>query len=85
MLSHRTRDVRSIVEDRGNGYAAGETLRFDFDTWLSQNYGLKAKELDKKALGLARKEYKEEYPEPGEGDIKLKTYPFKKYLDQRQG
>ncbi len=46
---------------------------------------MKAKELDKKALGLARKEYKEEYPEPGEGDIKLKTYPFKKYLDQRQG
>jgi len=32
-------------------------------------------------LELAKKEYKEEYPKPGEGDIKLKTYPFKKYLD----
>lgn len=29
------------------------------------------------------REYKEEYPEPGEGRIKLKTYPFKKYLDNK--
>ena len=48
---------------------------------MVQNYGLKAKELNKKALDLAKKEYKEEYPDPGEGDMKPKTYPFKKYLD----
>lgn len=60
-------------------------LRFDFDTWLVQTYGLKAKDLDKKALTLARKEYREEYPDPGEGEIKLKTYPFKRYLDQVSG
>jgi hypothetical protein len=46
---------------------------------------LKAKDLNKKALTLAKKEYKEEYPDPGEGEIKLKTYPFKKYLDQTSG
>jgi len=59
-------------------------MRFDFDTWLVQIYGLKAKDLDKKELELARKEYKEEYPKPGEGEIELKTYPFKKYLDQKK-
>ena len=57
-------------------------MRFDFDTWLVQNYGLKAEGLNRKALELARKEYREEYPDPGEGEIKPKTYPFKKYLDQ---
>jgi len=59
-------------------------MRFNFDTWLVQNYDLKAQDLNKKELELARKEYKEEYPEPGEGEIKLKTYPFKKYLDQKR-
>ena len=43
---------------------------------------MKAKDLSKKELTLARKEYKEEYPDPGEGEVSLKTYPFKKYLDQ---
>lgn len=56
-------------------------MRFDFDTWLMQTYGMKAKDLNKKALSLAKKEYTEEYPKVGESEIKLKTYPFKKYLD----
>ena len=59
-------------------------MRFDFDTWLMQTYGMKAKTLNKKALGLAKKEYKEEYPKPGESEITLKTYPFKKYLDSNE-
>lgn len=46
-----------------------------------QTYGFKAGDLDKKALAIAKKEYAEEYPKPGEGEMKLKTYPFKKYLD----
>jgi hypothetical protein len=46
-----------------------------------QVYGLRARDLDKKALGLAKKEYGEEYPPIGESDISLKTYPFKRYLD----
>lgn len=58
-------------------------MRFDFDTWLVQNYGMKAEGLDKKALALAKREYNEEYPPVGETDIKLKTYPFKKYLDSK--
>lgn len=56
-------------------------MRFDFETWLTQTYDMKTKDLDKKALSLAKKEYAEEYPKVGESDIKLKTYPFKKYLD----
>ena len=56
-------------------------MRFNFETWLMQTYGIKAKDLSKKALALAKKEYAEEYPEPGESEITLKTYPFKKYLD----
>lgn len=56
-------------------------MRFDFDTWLMQTYGMKVKDLDKKALSLAKKEYAEEYPKPGESEMTLKTYPFKKYLD----
>jgi len=76
------RGVRCIVEEHRSRFADGEKLRFDFDTWLVQNYGLKKKDLTKKALELAEKEYKEEYPTPGEGNIKLKTYPFKKYLDK---
>jgi hypothetical protein len=59
-------------------------MRFDFDTWLMQNYGMKANDLNKKALSLAKKEYSEEYPKPGESEIALKTYPFKKYLDSRK-
>lgn len=49
-----------------------------------QNYGLKAKLLNKKALQLARREYAEEYPPEGESDIKLKTFPFKKYLESQK-
>ena len=56
-------------------------MRFDFDTWLMQTYGMKTKNLNKRALALAKKEYAEEYPKPGESEITLKTYPFKKYLD----
>ncbi|MEW5748621.1 MAG: hypothetical protein AB1793_07575 [Candidatus Thermoplasmatota archaeon] len=61
----------------------GGTLKFDFDTWLAQNYGLKADRLTKRELAIATKEYEEEYPPPGEGEIKLKTYPFKRYLDSK--
>lgn len=56
-------------------------MRFDFETWLRQNYRMRSQDLDEKELELAKKEYAEEYPEPGEGEIKLKSYPFKKYLD----
>jgi len=56
-------------------------MKWDFDTWLMQIYGLKAAELDKKSLGLAKKEYAEEYPPVGETEIMLKTYPFKRHLD----
>jgi hypothetical protein len=49
-------------------------VRFDFDTWLMQTYGMKVKDLDKKALSLAKKEYAEEYPKPGESEMTLKTY-----------
>ncbi|MBU1914381.1 MAG: hypothetical protein ABIE25_09905 [Thermoplasmatota archaeon] len=59
-------------------------MRFDFDTWLVQTYGMKAVGLDKKALALAKREYNEEYPPVGETAIKLKTYPFKKYLDSKR-
>jgi len=59
-------------------------VRFDFDTWLMQNYGMKTKDLNKKALSLAKKEYAEEYPKPGESEISLKSFPFKKYLDSNQ-
>lgn len=58
-------------------------MRFDFETWLRQNYTMKSQDLNKEELALARKEYAEEYPEPGNADIKLKTYPFKKYLDSK--
>jgi hypothetical protein len=63
----------------------GEGLRFDFETWLTQVYGLKARDLTKKELSIAEKEYAEEYPKPGNGEIKLKTYPFKRYLDSKKG
>ena len=59
-------------------------MRFDFDTWLVQTYGMKAVGLDKNALALAKKEYNEEYPPVGETTMKLKTYPFKKYLDSKR-
>lgn len=58
-------------------------MRFDFDTWLVQTYGMKAGSLDKKELALAKREYREEYPPVGESVIKLKTYPFKKYIDSK--
>jgi len=47
-------------------------------------YSLKAKDLNKKELALAKKEYKEEYPPSGEGNMMLKTYPFKKHLDSKK-
>jgi len=59
-------------------------LKFDFETWLRQNYSIRSQDLDKKGLELAKKEYAEEYPEPGDSDIKLKAYPFKKYLDSKK-
>jgi len=62
----------------------GGKLKWDFDTWLVQVYGLKANNLNKKELALAKKEYKEEYPPSGEVKMKLKTYPFKKHLDSKK-
>lgn len=59
-------------------------MRFNFETWLVQTYGLKAQSLNKRELSLARREYAEEYPAPGESDIEMKTYPFKKYLDSKR-
>lgn len=47
-------------------------------------YNLKAKDLNKKELALAKKEYDEEYPPDGEGSMKLKTFPFKRHLDSRK-
>ena len=47
-------------------------------------YSLKAKDLNKKELALAKKEYKEEYPPSGEGNMMLKTYPLKKHLDSKK-
>lgn len=58
-------------------------MRFDFRTWLTQTYGLKQGDLTQRELTLAKKEYAEEYPRPGNNEIKLKTYPFKKYLDSK--
>lgn len=59
-------------------------MRFDFETWLTQTYGLKAGGLTKKELSIAKKEYAEEYPRPGNSEIELKTYPFKRYLDSKK-
>jgi hypothetical protein len=59
-------------------------MKWDFETWLVQVYDLKAKSLSKKELALAKKEYREEYPHVGESKMKLKTYPFKKYLDSKK-
>lgn len=61
-----------------------DLVKFDFETWLVQTYGIKPSSLSEKELGIARKEYSEEYPQEGETDIKLKTYPFKRYLDQQK-
>lgn len=66
------------------GFTSGNAMRFDFETWITQTYGLKARDLNKKELTLAKKEYAEEYPKPGEGELKLKTYPFKRYLDAKR-
>ena len=63
----------------------GGNIRFDFDTWLMQVYGLKTKDLSKKELATARKEYAEEYPAIGEHPIAMKTYPFKRYLGSKNG
>jgi hypothetical protein len=65
-------------------FLLGGKLKWDFDTWLVQVYSLKVKDLNKKELALAKKEYKEEYPPRGEGNMKLKTYPFKKHLDSKK-
>ena len=59
-------------------------MKFDFRTWLSQNYGMKVEDLRPEERGLAEQEYREEYPPDGEGEIKLKTYPFKAYMDSRR-
>lgn len=59
-------------------------MKWDFETWLVQNYGIKVSALSEKELALAKDEYKEEYPPEGEGDIKLKTFPFKRYLDSKR-
>jgi len=58
-------------------------MRFDFETWLRQNYGLRSQDLTSEELALAKMEYAEEYPATGEVDVKLKTFPFKKYLDSK--
>jgi hypothetical protein len=65
-------------------FLLGGKLKWDFDTWLVQVYSLKAKDLNKKELALAKKEYKEEYPSNGESSMKLKRYPFKKHLDSKR-
>jgi len=65
-------------------FLLGDKLRWDFDTWLVQVYNLKAKDLNKKELALAKKEYDEEYPPSGNGNLKLKTFPFKKHLDSKK-
>jgi hypothetical protein len=65
-------------------FLLGGKLKWDFDTWLVQVYSLKAKDLNKKELALAKKEYKEEYPPRGGGNMKLKNYPFKKHLDSKK-
>lgn len=62
----------------------GGSLRFNFETWLIQTYGLRVQSLNKRELTLAKKEYAEEYPPLGESEITLKTYPFKKYLDSKR-
>lgn len=59
-------------------------MKWDFRTWLVQNYDIKPEDLTKKELDLAKREYKEEYPPDGESSIKLKTFPFKKYLDSKK-
>jgi len=65
-------------------FLLGGKLKWDFDTWLVQVYSLKAKNLNKKELALAKKEYEEEYPPSGEGNMRLKTYPFKRLLDSKK-
>jgi len=59
-------------------------LKWDFDTWLAQVYGLKVKGLNKKELALAKREYIEEYPPVGDSDFELKSYPFKRHLDSKK-
>lgn len=75
---------RSRLNVLGAQFLLGGKLKWDFDTWLVQVYSLKAKDLNKKELTLAKKEYEEEYPPSGEGNLKLKTYPFKKHLDPKK-
>ena len=58
-------------------------MKWDLRTWLVQNYGITPEELDEEGRSMAKKEYEEEYPEPGEREVRLKTYPFKKYLERR--
>jgi hypothetical protein len=62
----------------------GGNIRFDFDTWLTQTYGLKRTDISKKELAIAMEEYAEEYPAPGDHSIAMKTYPFKRYLDSKR-
>jgi hypothetical protein len=59
-------------------------MKWDFRTWLVQNYGIRPESLTEKGLEIAKKEYAEEYPEAGEGEVRLKTYPFKRYLESQE-
>lgn len=59
-------------------------MKWDFRTWLVQNYDIKPEDLSKKEQELAKREYAEEYPPEGEHRIGLKTFPFKKYLDSKK-
>jgi len=45
---------------------------------------MKVNDLTAEEIALARREYEEEYPPRGENEMKLKTYPFKAYLDRRR-
>jgi hypothetical protein len=74
-----------VFKTRHDDYPGGSSMKYDFRTWLVQNYGIRPENLDDEGMEFAKKEYAEEYPEPGEGEIRLKTYPFKKYLDTRKG
>ena len=49
-------------------------MKFDFRTWLVQNYDIKPEMLDREGLELAKKEYAEEYPEVGEGEVRRRCH-----------
>jgi hypothetical protein len=76
--------VRHILTHGREGSLGRDNVRFDFETWLVQNYGLKKAALTEDELRIAEREYEEEYPPEGEHPIGVKTYPFKKYIDSRK-